>query len=82
MEDLYVRPDFAYRSTHADVAVFLDGPVHHDPHVAGKDDAARRKLERDGWLVLRFRHDDRPGWQHIVDDNRGVFGPGRNGASA
>jgi very-short-patch-repair endonuclease len=82
IDELYVRPDFAYRSPQADVAVFLDGPIHDERHIAQKDEQARRKLERDGWLVLRFRHDDRLGWQRTVTDNRGVFGPGRAGTAA
>jgi hypothetical protein len=82
VEGLYVRPDFAYRSPQADVAVFIDGPFHEEGQIAVKDEQARRKLERDGWLVLRFRHDDRHGWQRVVNDNRGVFGPGRTGTPA
>lgn len=77
VDGLYVRPDFAYRSPQADAAVFLDGPIHDERHIAEKDEQARRKLEREGWLVLRFRHDDRLGWQRVAQDNRGVFGPGR-----
>ena len=82
VDGLYVRPDFAYRNPQADVAVFLDGPIHDERHIAEKDEQARRKLEREGWLVLRFHHDDRLGWQRVVNDNRGVFGAGRNGTPA
>lgn len=82
VDGLYVRPDFAYRSPQADVAVFLDGPIHDDTHIAGKDADARSKLERDGWLVLRFRFDDKAAWETTVAENRGVFGPGRHGATA
>jgi ATP-dependent helicase YprA (DUF1998 family)/very-short-patch-repair endonuclease len=78
VDGLYVRPDFAYRSPQADVAVFVDGPVHNDRHIAEKDDAARDKLENVGWLVLRFRYDNRAGWATTIAENRGVFGPGRH----
>jgi very-short-patch-repair endonuclease len=82
VDDLYVRPDFAYRRADGDTAVFVDGPVHDHRHIAEKDEHAQRKLENDGWLVLRFGYDDRDGWQQILNANPGVFGPGRKGATA
>jgi ATP-dependent helicase YprA (DUF1998 family)/very-short-patch-repair endonuclease len=82
LDGLYVRPDFAYRRADGDTAVFVDGPVHDQRHIAEKDEHAQRRLENEGWLVLRFRYDDRDGWLRILDANPGVFGPGRKGATA
>jgi len=80
VDGLYVRPDFAYRRADGDTAIFIDGPVHNHSHIAEKDEIARRKLENDGWLVLRFRYDDRDGWERTISAKPGVFGPGRGKA--
>lgn len=86
VDGYYVRPDFTFRLADGEVAVFVDGPVHHDAHQAGKDEQARTKLEDElGWLVLRFHHEDNrapecgdpPSWEDVVSRNPRVFGPGR-----
>lgn len=84
VEGLYVRPDFAYRRADVDAALFVDGPHHDTGTQKERDDAARKKLSKQGWLVLRFHHEEnRSGacgeplsWQQVVDDNPGVFGTG------
>ncbi len=81
---LYVRPDFAYRRADVDAAVFVDGPHHDSEQQKERDEAARKKLLCDGWLVLRFHHEDSrtdacgspPPWQQVVDANPTVFGTG------
>jgi ATP-dependent helicase YprA (DUF1998 family)/very-short-patch-repair endonuclease len=87
VEGQYVRPDFAYRRADGDTAVFVDGPHHDSSQQKERDEAARRKLSRLGWLVLRFHHEDdrnspceeAPSWQQVLDDNPGVFGTGKKG---
>ena len=59
VDGLHVRPDFVYDRARHDVAVFVDGPVHdHAAHVGARRDGRRAAGSNDGWLVLRFRHDD------------------------
>jgi very-short-patch-repair endonuclease len=82
VEGLYVRPDFAYHRPDGDTAVFVDGPVHDHDHVAEKDQDAGRKLENLGWLVLRFKHDERDTWDQLIYAYPGVFGPGRTGTQS
>lgn len=83
VEGYYVRPDFTFHLDGAQVAVFVDGPVHHDRHQAEKDEPARTRLEDElGWQVLRFHHEDGrspecgdlPSWKDIVLSNPEVFG--------
>lgn len=69
------RPDFVYRLPGALVAVFVDGPHHDAAPVVERDLQAEYRLEDDGWLVVRFRHDD--DWERIVREYPNVFGPGR-----
>lgn len=68
-----MRPDFLYRRADGDTAIFLDGPVHDGEHIKSKDDVARRRLENQGWLVLRFPT-DRARWPALFADNPTVFG--------
>jgi ATP-dependent helicase YprA (DUF1998 family)/very-short-patch-repair endonuclease len=85
VDGLYVRPDFAYRRADVDAAVFIDGPHHDTGQQKERDEAARKKLARDGWLVLRFHHEDHRtdacgdplSWQQVIDENPSVFGSGR-----
>jgi len=87
VEGHYVRPDFAFHNPGGDVAIFVDGPVHDGAHQAGKDRAARTRLEDEaGWLVLRFHHEDGrtsacgnpPSWRHLVTHHPTVFGTGKD----
>jgi very-short-patch-repair endonuclease len=73
--EAYARPDFSYHQPSADVAVFVDGPVHDHVQVAERDASAAERLEDAGWLVLRFRHD--AVWKTIAEQNPDVFGTGR-----
>ncbi len=74
IEEVYARPDFVYRLPGAQVAVFVDGPVHKDPHVAQRDVEAEERLEDAGWEVVRISHDE--DWATAVGRHEYVFGPG------
>jgi superfamily II DNA/RNA helicase len=76
--DVRARPDFAYRLPAGDVAVFVDGPHHNDPHIAGRDTSAGERLFDLGWLVVRFGY-DQDKWEETVRKHPGVFGTGRVG---
>ena len=73
--DARARPDFAYRLSAGNVAVFVDGPHHDHPHIADRDAAAEERLFDLGWLVVRFRHDI-DAWEETVRKHPGVFGSG------
>lgn len=67
------RPDFLYDS--AQVAVFIDGPVHGFEDVATRDRACEDRLEDAGWTAVRFpEHPD--AWPEIVHRWPHVFGRG------
>ncbi|HIY40738.1 MAG TPA: DUF1998 domain-containing protein, partial [Candidatus Nocardiopsis merdipullorum] len=74
IEEVSARPDFVYRLPGAQVAVFVDGPVHKDPHVAQRDVEAEERLEDAGWEVVRISHDE--DWATAVGRHEYVFGPG------
>jgi very-short-patch-repair endonuclease len=75
VESAAARPDFTYRSGGGAVAVFLDGPVHENTHIAERDAAAESRLEDLGWSVIRMRHDE--DWAAKVARYPDVFGAGR-----
>jgi hypothetical protein len=75
VQGAYARSDYVYQRPGGPVAVFVDGPVHHDETIAERDAGAEERLEDLGWHVIRVRHDD--DWQKIMDDNPSVFGDGR-----
>jgi len=77
IEEVYARPDFVYRLPGAEVAVFVDGPVHADPHVARRDAEAAERLEDLGWQVVRIAHD--ADWSTVVARYESFFGPGTRG---
>ena len=60
----------------ADVAVFVDGPVHDQSHIQQKDAAAERKLEDNAWLVIRFGK-DKSTWPATIAKYPHVFGAGK-----
>jgi very-short-patch-repair endonuclease len=68
------RPDYIYRLPSANVAVFVDGPVHEHAAVADRDAEAEDRLLDKGWDVVRFpRNSD---WATIAAKYRSYFGPG------
>jgi len=71
-----VRPDFTYRRSDADVAIFVDGPVHDHAHIQQKDAAAERKLEDNAWLVIRFGK-DKTSWPATIANYPHIFGTGK-----
>lgn len=67
------RPDFVYRLRGANVAVFVDGPVHQHAKVAERDQEAEDRLLDRGWDVVRFPHDG--DWTAIATEFERYFGP-------
>lgn len=74
--DVYARPDFAYRRTDGNVAVFIDGPVHDYADVKERDDAAVKRLKAAGWMVVRFRYDTKDTWLDTIRARTATFGDG------
>ncbi|ATO13239.1 DEAD/DEAH box helicase [Micromonospora sp. WMMA2032] len=68
------RPDYVYRLPGANVAVFVDGPVHEHEAVAERDREAEERLFDMGWDVVRFPHD--ADWSAIATKNKRYFGTG------
>jgi very-short-patch-repair endonuclease len=69
--DHVTRPDFFY--TDAQMAVYIDGPVHDQPDIAAEDQAITERLTWEaGLTVIRFRHD--ADWRAICTEYTGVFG--------
>jgi superfamily II DNA/RNA helicase len=66
------RPDFVYRLPGADVAVFVDGPVHEHAAVAERDGDADERLFDAGWEVVRFPYNG--DWAAIAGQFRHYFG--------
>ncbi|MFJ2731639.1 MULTISPECIES: DEAD/DEAH box helicase [unclassified Streptomyces] len=69
-------PDFVYRLSDADVAVFLDLPGHGAPDDT-RDTRARTRLENRSWLVIEIGSDSDKEWHRTVRAHPNVFGPGR-----
>ncbi|MFB7091145.1 DEAD/DEAH box helicase [Streptomyces sp. NPDC056296] len=69
-------PDFVYRLSDADVAVFLDLPGHGNPDTT-RDTRARTRLENRSWLVIEIGSDSDKEWHSTVRAHPNVFGPGR-----
>ena len=65
------KPDFVYDLHSGPVAVFVDGPSHIGAQ-AERDIAAEERLIDEGWMVVRFRHDD--DWTAVASKYPGVFG--------
>jgi very-short-patch-repair endonuclease len=68
--NLYTQPDFYYREGHA--AIYVDGPPHDTPDQVREDDKITRKLKQNGYIVVRFRHED--DWLEIVRKHPDLFG--------
>nr|WP_239091449.1 DEAD/DEAH box helicase [Streptomyces sp. SID14478] len=67
-------PDFVYRLSDADVAIFLDLPGHGTPDES-RDTRARAWLENRGWLVIEMSDDSEEEWHSTVRAYPSVFGP-------
>jgi len=66
------RPDFLYRQHR--VAIYIDGPMHDFPDKATEDREIDARLERLGFLVLRFHHRQEATWKEILDRFPSSFG--------
>jgi very-short-patch-repair endonuclease len=71
--DALARPDFIYRLPGANIAVFVDGPVHQHDTIAQRDADAEERLYDKGWEVVRFPHD--ADWETIAEQFARYFGP-------
>jgi very-short-patch-repair endonuclease len=71
--DALARPDFIYRLPGANVAVFVDGPVHQHETIAQRDADAEERLYDKGWEVVRFPHD--ADWETVAEQFERYFGP-------
>ncbi len=54
IESCVTRTDFLYK--HQRTAIYIDGPVHDQPHVAAEDRTIEAKLRAAGILFIRFHH--------------------------
>jgi len=64
------RPDFVY--TAAQVAIFVDGPIHDELDKQADDALVNARLDDLGWEVIRFHHT--ADWPAILDRFTSVFG--------
>ncbi|MEY9956697.1 protein kinase [Streptacidiphilus sp. MAP5-52] len=79
IEAAQARPDFVYRLPGADVAVFVDGPVHEYDAIAARDAAAEERLLDQGWDVVRFPAG--ADWTAIATRKARYFGTGTGAGS-
>lgn len=77
VREALAKPDFVYRLPGANVAVFVDGPVHDYPRIAERDRDAEQRLFDAGWDVVRFPHDG--DWAAIATRYARYFGSGATG---
>src|SRR5690606_20443623 len=77
IDEALARPDFVYRLPGANVAIFVDGPVHEYEAAANRDRGAEDRLFDRGWDVIRFP--DHGGWAQIIEQNPRHCGPRRGG---
>ena len=66
------RPDFLYADGGNQGAVYVEGPPHDFPDRQKRDEEITPRLEDNGYLVIRFRHDDE--WSGIVAKYPSIFG--------
>lgn len=57
LEEANTRPDFIYQNGGLLSAVFIDGPVHDQPHGMANDPKIDEALSAHGIPPIRFRHD-------------------------
>ncbi len=65
------KPDFVYRGSYQAV-VYIDGPPHDYPQRQERDKQQEILLEDDGWIVIRFHHQD--DWAKIFAKYPYIFG--------
>ena len=68
------RPDFMYTG-HGKAAIYIDGPYHDYPERQARDEAITWQLEDDGYVVIRFGHND--DWAETIARRLDLFGEGR-----
>jgi very-short-patch-repair endonuclease len=68
------RPDFMYTG-HGKAAIYIDGPYHDYPERQARDEAITWQLEDDGYVVIRFGHND--DWAATIARRLDLFGEGR-----
>jgi very-short-patch-repair endonuclease len=73
LEASKTRPDFIY-DRHQTV-VYVDGPSHQFPDRETRDRELADLLEDQGWLVVRFAHDEN--WAQVVAKYPSIFGQGK-----
>ncbi|MEU7628630.1 protein kinase [Nocardia sp. NPDC049220] len=72
LREYQARPDFVYYLPGANVAVYVDGPVHDHASIAQRDKQAEGRLIDAGWDVIRFRYDD--DWSAVIGKFPRYFG--------
>ena len=71
-ESAGTRPDFFYQD--GMLAVYVDGPHHQFAARAARDAEKQKRMEDLGYIVVRFRHDDRGEWDKLIAEYPSVFG--------
>ncbi|RKR90551.1 ATP-dependent helicase YprA (DUF1998 family) [Micromonospora pisi] len=77
LPEALAHPDFVFRLPGANVAVFVDGPVHEYAAITARDREAEERLYDRGWEVVRFPHD--ADWSAIAKRHPTYFGTGVSG---
>jgi hypothetical protein len=75
IQSAHTCADFFYNEYK--LAVFIDGPHHEVEAQHAKDEAINRKLDEQGYLVVRFPKTQSE-WPAIFAKNADLFGPGKN----
>lgn len=74
IESVQVCADFFYDEYN--LVVFVDGPHHDVAAQRAKDEAINRKLDEQGYLVVRFPKNQSE-WPAVFTKNADLFGPGK-----
>jgi len=72
--DHSTRPDFMYTGR-GKAAIYVDGPFHDYPERQARDEQITWQLEDDGYVVIRFGHND--DWAETIARRLDLFGEGR-----
>jgi ATP-dependent helicase YprA (DUF1998 family)/very-short-patch-repair endonuclease len=70
IESCNTRPDFVYDDYQT--VIYIDGPYHEYPQRQARDKEQMDKLEDEGYLVIRFGHQDN--WMSIIQNHPYIFG--------